>query len=116
MNKALELPYGGCQGSYPVMFADDPEAKTIRREAEILRTMYYWLRHLSGTSRTFGTLGIARAVLILWKKHFKRSPLYEQVTSLLLERGSQQEGWFPAAGRRAVGSTSWSSLEPTAGC
>lgn len=47
-------------------------------------------------SHTFGALGIARA-LFLWKRHFKLDPLYEQVASLLLVRGSQEEGWFPAA-------------------
>jgi hypothetical protein len=108
----LELPYRGPQENLIFIFANTPEAKAIRTEANILRTMYYWLCHLSGTSsRTFGTLGIARAVLFLWKKHFARSPLYKEVTLLLLERGSQQEGWFPAIGHHAVGTNELQLVE-----
>jgi hypothetical protein len=62
--------------------------------------MYDWLGYLAGQSRTFGALGIAEAVLFLWKEHFKPNPLYEQVTTLLFLRGSEQQGWFPAANHR----------------
>jgi hypothetical protein len=44
-------------------------------------------------AHTFGALKIARVVL-LWRRYFKESPLFRQITSLLLERGSSQEGWF----------------------
>lgn len=59
--------------------------------------MYTWLRYLAGQSHTFGTLGIASAILFLWKEHFKANPLYKQVTSLLFLRGSEQQGWFQTA-------------------
>lgn len=59
--------------------------------------MYDWLEYLAGRSNTFGALGIAEAVLFLWKEHFETNPLYEQVTTLLLFRGSGQQGWFPTA-------------------
>ncbi len=62
--------------------------------------MYDWLGYLAGQSRTFGALGIAEAVLLLWKEHFKKNPLYEQVTTLLLLRGSEQQGWFPTANHK----------------
>jgi hypothetical protein len=59
--------------------------------------MYDWLEYLAGQSYTFGALGIAEVVLFLWKEHFETNPLYEQVTTLLLFRGSEQQGWFPTA-------------------
>ena len=59
--------------------------------------MYDWFEHLAGKSNTFGALGIAKAVLFLWKEYFETNPLYEQVTTLLLSRGSEQQGWFPSA-------------------
>lgn len=62
--------------------------------------MYNWLEYLAGQSRTFGALGIAEAVLFLWKEHFEKNPLYEQVTTLLLFRGSEQQGWFPTANHK----------------
>jgi hypothetical protein len=62
--------------------------------------MYDWLRYLAGQPRTFGALGIAEAVLFLWKEHFEGDPLYEQVTTLLLFRGSEQQGWFPTANHK----------------
>jgi hypothetical protein len=69
----------------------------LRRKAEILLTMNDWLEHLAGQSYTFGALGIAEAVLFLWKEHFETNPLYKQVTTLLLFRCSEQQGWFPTA-------------------
>lgn len=57
--------------------------------------MYDWLEYLAGQSYTFGALGIAEAVLFLWKDHFGSNPLYEQVTALLFHSGSKQQGWFP---------------------
>lgn len=57
--------------------------------------MYDWLEHLAGKSDTFGALGMAKAIVFLWKEHFKINPLYKQVTTLLLLRGSEQQGWFP---------------------
>lgn len=80
-----------------MIFEEWPEYKVLRREAKILSTMYDWLEHLAGKSYTFGALGIAEAVLFLWKEHFETNPLYEQVTTLLLLRGSEQQGWFPSA-------------------
>lgn len=59
--------------------------------------MYEWLEYLAGPSHTFGALGIAEAVLFLWKEHFESNPLYEQVKMLLLYKGSRQQGWFPTA-------------------
>ena len=35
--------------------------------------------------------------MFLWKEHFETNPLYEQVTTLLLFRGSEQQAWFPTA-------------------
>ena len=75
---------------------NEPEHEVLRREAKILSTMYNWLEHLAGQSNTFGALGIATAV-VLWKEHFNGNPLYRQVTTLLLFRGSEQQGWFPSA-------------------
>ena len=95
--KALERRCGGPQGGYPIKFADEPEHEIQRREAKILSTMYNWLEHLAGQSDTFGALGIATAVVFLWKEHFERNPLYKQVTTLLLFRGSEQQGRFPLA-------------------
>ena len=97
LTKALERRYGGMQGGYPVIFADESKDEALRRKAKILSTMYDWLEHLAGQSDTFGTLGIAEAVLFTWKEHFETNPLYEQVTRLLLFRGSEQQGWFPTA-------------------
>ena len=97
LKKALERRYGGMQGGYPVIFANESEHKVLRRKAKILSTMYDWLEHLAGQSNTFGALGIAEAVLFIWKEHFETNPLYEQVTRLLLFRGSEQQGWFPTA-------------------
>jgi hypothetical protein len=77
-----------------------PERQVLRRKAKILSTMYEWLGYLAGQSRTFGALGIAEAVLFLWKEHFEKNPLYEQVNSLLLFRGSEQQGWFPTGTHR----------------
>jgi hypothetical protein len=54
---------------------------------------------------------MAGAVLFLWKKHFEQSLLYKEVTLLLLERDSQQEGWFPAAGHDAVGTNELQLVE-----
>jgi hypothetical protein len=76
------------------------ERQLFKRKAKILSTIYDWLRHLAGQSRTFGALGIAEAVLFLWKEHFEKNPLYEQVHSLLLFRGSEQQGWFPTANHK----------------
>lgn len=59
--------------------------------------MYEWLEYLASQSHTFGALGIAEAVLFLWKEHFMSSPLYEQINTLLLHKGSNQQGWFPTA-------------------
>ena len=59
--------------------------------------MYDWLEHLAGQPHTFGALGVAEAVLFLWKEHFEAHPLYEQVTTLLFHSGSKQQGWFPTA-------------------
>ncbi len=78
-------------------FADESEHEMHRRGAKILSTMYDWLEYLAGQSYTFGALGIAEAVLFLWKEHFETDPLYKQVTTLLLLRGSEQQGWFPTA-------------------
>jgi hypothetical protein len=100
LTNALERRYGGLQGGYPVMFADEPEHEVLRRKAKILSTMYDWLEYLAGQSYTFGALGIAEAVLFLWKEHFETNPLYEQVTTLLLFRGSEQQGWFPTANHK----------------
>jgi hypothetical protein len=58
--------------------------------------------YLAGRSHTFGALGIAEAVLFLWKEYFKTNPLYEQVTTLLLFRGSEQQGWFPTANHKLL--------------
>ena len=69
----------------------------LRREAKHYSTMYDWLEHLAGKSDTFGALGMAQAIVFLWKEHFKTNPLYKQVTTLLLLRGSEQQGWFPSA-------------------
>ena len=77
------------------MFADWSEHEALRGEAKVLSTMYDWLEYLARQSYTFGALGIAEAVLFLWKEHFETNPLYEQVTMLLLSRGSKQRGWFP---------------------
>ena len=79
------------------MLARSLESKVLRGEAKILSTMYDWLEHLAGKSNTFGALGIAEAVIFLWREHFETNPLYEQVTMLLLFRGSEQQGWFPTA-------------------
>ena len=79
------------------MFAEWSEHEVLRRKAKILSTMYDWLEYLAGQSYTFGALGIAEASLFLWKEHFETNPLYEQVTTLLLFRGSGQQGWFPTA-------------------
>ena len=53
---------------------------------------------MAGTSdRTISyiwRLGIAEAVLFLWKEHFETNPFYEHITTLLLFRGSEQQGWF----------------------
>jgi hypothetical protein len=69
----------------------------LRSETANLSNMYHWLRRLSGTSQTFGALGIAKAILWLWKLNFKGNPLYEQVTWLLFFKGSQQDGWFSSS-------------------
>jgi hypothetical protein len=100
LTKALERRYGGPQGGYPQKFADWSERQRLGKEAKILSTMYNWLEYLAGQSRTFGALGIAEAVLFLWKEHFEKNPLYEQVTTLLLFRGSEQQGWFPTANHK----------------
>ena len=78
-------------------FADEPEQEMHRRRAKILSTIYHWLEHLVGQSNTFGALGIATAIVFLWKEHFQKNPLYKQVTTLLLFKGSEQQGWFPLA-------------------
>jgi hypothetical protein len=59
-----------------------------------------WLEYLAGQSYIFGALGIVEAILFLWKEYFKINPLYEQVTTLLLFRGSEQQGWFPTANHK----------------
>ncbi|KAJ9651578.1 hypothetical protein H2201_009270, partial [Coniosporium apollinis] len=97
ISKALELRYGDHEESYQIGFVDEREPDFLRRKAKNLDDMYHWLGHLSGTSRTFGALGIARIALFLWKRYFHADPLYEQVKLLSFLRGSQQEGWFPAA-------------------
>jgi hypothetical protein len=79
------------------MFADEPAHVMLRRKTKILSTMYDWLEYLAGQSHTFGALGIAEAVLFLWKEHFESNPLYGQVKTLLFHRGSEQQGWFPTA-------------------
>jgi hypothetical protein len=95
--EALERRYGGPQGGHPQEFADDSEHKTLQRKTKLLSTMYDWLECLAGQYNTFGALGIAEAVLFLWKEHFELNPLYEQVTALLFHNGSKQQGWFPTA-------------------
>ena len=100
LKKALKRRYGSMKGGYPVTFAEESEHEVLRRKAKILSTMYDWLAHLAGESNTFGALGIADAVLFIWKEHFETNPLYEQVTRLLLFRGSEQQGWFPTAKHR----------------
>jgi hypothetical protein len=82
------------------MSAQSSEHEVLRRKAKILSTMYDWLEYLAGQSYTFGALGIAETVLFLWKEHFETNPLYEQVTTLLLLRGSEQQGWFPTANHK----------------
>jgi hypothetical protein len=82
------------------MPAGSSEHEVLRRKAKILSTMYDWLEYLAGQSYTFGALGIAETVLFLWKEHFETNPLYEQVTTLLLLRGSEQQGWFPTANHK----------------
>jgi len=77
-----------------------PEHEVLRRKAKILSTIYDWLEYLAGQSYTFGALGIAQAILFLWKEHFDTNPLYEQVTTLLLFRGSEQQGWFLTANHK----------------
>jgi len=53
------------------MFTDDPEHETRRRKARILSTMYDWLEYLAGQLYTFGALGIAEAILFLWKQLYR---------------------------------------------
>jgi hypothetical protein len=65
------------------MFADEPEHEVLRRKAKILSTMYDWLEYLAGQSYTFGALGIAEAVLFLWKEHFETNPLYSRLQNRL---------------------------------
>jgi hypothetical protein len=89
LTKALERRFGGLQGEYPQMFTDSSEQEVLRRKAKILSTIYNWLEYLAGQSYTFGALGIVEAILFLLKEHFKINPLYEQVTTLLLFRGSE---------------------------
>jgi hypothetical protein len=48
-----------------------------------LSTTYDSPKYLAGQSCTFDALGIAEAVLFLWKEHFETDPLYEQVTTIL---------------------------------
>ena len=97
MTKALEWRCGGQDKGYPIIFEGSPESEVLRRKAPILLTMYEWLEYLAGKSNTFGALGIAKAIVFLWKEHFKTNPIYEQVTTLLLSKGSEQPGWFPTA-------------------
>jgi hypothetical protein len=96
LTKAFERGYGGFQGGYLIQDKRS-ERRLFKQKTKILSPMYNWLRHLAGQSRTFGTLSIAKAVLFIWKEHFEKNPLYEQVHSLLLLRGSEQQGWFPTA-------------------
>lgn len=72
------------------------ESERLRREAKILWTMYDQLENLAGKSDTFGAYRTAKAVL-LWEEYFETDPLYNQVTTLLLFKGSEQQGWFPTA-------------------
>ena len=65
-----------------MVFAEWPESKVLRREAQILSTMYNWLEHLARKSNTFGALGIAKAVLFLCKEHFETNPLYDHTNTL----------------------------------
>ncbi|KAF1992975.1 hypothetical protein P154DRAFT_583255 [Amniculicola lignicola CBS 123094] len=100
LTKALERRYGGLQRGYPQMFATSSEQEVLRRKAKILSTIYDRLEYLARQSFTVGALGMAEAVLLLWKEHFETNPLHEQVTTLLLLRGSEQQGWFPTANHK----------------
>jgi hypothetical protein len=97
LTRALQQRYGSSRRRYRERFADEPEHGMLRRKAKILSTMYDWLEYLAGQSYTFGALGIAEAVLFLWKEHFESNPLYEQVKTLLFHSGSKQQGWFPTS-------------------
>lgn len=95
ITQLLERSYRGKHGSHLLMPPEDSDAECLRKEAYIMHDMYHFLHALSGTSRTFGALGIARA-LFLWRKFFRENPVYEQVGLMMLERASQQECWLRA--------------------
>ncbi|KAH8802776.1 hypothetical protein F5884DRAFT_803017 [Xylogone sp. PMI_703] len=92
--KAFEQRYGDI---YPIRLKQKSDRKGLKTKGKILSEMYDWLRHLAGPSCTFGALGIAKAIVFLWKEHFTTNPLYKQITLLLLFKGSQLEEWFPMA-------------------
>jgi hypothetical protein len=83
----------------PVLgFSDEEPHDLLMKQIKAFDRMYIWFERLFGPSQTFGTLGIAKVVLFLWKEHFKDDPIYQQVMQWLLVRGNEQEDWFPSPG------------------
>jgi hypothetical protein len=88
----LDLPYNVFVKG--LMFEREGTPRYYREAAKHFDRMYARVGLLSGTSTSLGTLGIAK-VVVYWKEYFKDDPLYDNIMSLLLWRGIQEEGWFP---------------------
>lgn len=95
ISEALEKAYDGpCKKRFIRIFDRTP-LEQCNAQMKGFNAMYKSLSRLVGGGNSFGCLGIAKIVLFLWKRHFQDDPLYEQVRSLLLLQGNEQNDWFP---------------------
>jgi hypothetical protein len=88
-------------------FANETSAGLRMRRIRAFNRMYGSLKRLFAHSQDYGTLGIAKAVL-LWKQLFQQDALYKQTMSWLILCGNQQWDWFACP---AQGSSSHLTLE-----
>lgn len=96
ISKALGEMYEGPRIWQSPGFSDEGPHESRMKQIKAFDSMYIWLERLFGPSQNFGTLGIAKVVLFLWKEHFEEDPIYRQVMLWLLVRGNEQEDWFPS--------------------
>lgn len=92
----VEKEYHGPDGVLSVEFAEDEPHERFQKRERHFSKMNCCLQRLAEKPCTCGTLTIAR-ILLYWIVYFRDDPLYEQVTSLLRHRGSEQLKWFPSS-------------------
>ena len=77
-------------------FYGETERDRITREKKSFDDMHQRLMQLSEFAQPVGALSISVVVAHLWKSYFNSHSLYEQVMTMLVARGNEQECWLPS--------------------